>query len=203
MGLNESGHIQIVSKWINDSTHLDSDGSMYGTLKLSPLDELIVYHHQNENEFEDFTEPGFFSLFYYYVNCIIWVIDSRKETAIKMIVSGFIRQSSSLVNGYIPNDIIGLCFEYYGHEIQRLMQCKNTIHKIMTNERQRGRTSLLVLANNKGSDYAYSCEEIAEYMSLDDIPDRTCHVMECSSTDGDGLKHALGWIKLQTFKQPR
>lgn len=53
---------------------------------------------------------------------------------------------------------------------------------------------ILVLANKQDLPNAMKASEVAEFMGLVKLKDRTWQIQACSAIEGTGLKEAMDWV---------
>lgn len=88
----------------------------------------------------------------------------------------------------------GLIFVVDAADKRRLLECKEELFKLLTQEKLAG-ASLLILANKQDIDGALKKEDIATVLDLQNaiFRKRHCQIVGCSAITGDGVEEGFQW----------
>ncbi len=75
----------------------------------------------------------------------------------------------------------------------RMVECNEELHKLL-NEEDLANVPLLVFANKQDLGLAYTAEEIAEALKLNDITGRKWSIFASCATSGEGLQEGMEWL---------
>jgi len=75
----------------------------------------------------------------------------------------------------------------------RLADCKKELHSLLKQEKLVG-ASLLIFCNKQDIEGALTCDEIKDYLELDDITTRHWAIIPCSAVTGEGLLEGIDWL---------
>lgn len=78
-------------------------------------------------------------------------------------------------------------------DTRRLHDCRNELHKLLSNDKLDGAT-LLILANKCDLTSSMDADKISEILELHNIQNRHCYIVQCSAVTGVGLDNGIEWL---------
>ncbi|KAL4496039.1 hypothetical protein ABPG72_015461 [Tetrahymena utriculariae] len=87
----------------------------------------------------------------------------------------------------------GLIWVVDSSDKMRLEDCKRELHSLLKQEKLVGAT-LLIFCNKQDIQGALTCEQIKEFLALDDISTRHWGIIPCSAVTGEGLIEGIDWV---------
>mmetsp|Transcript_102822 Transcript_102822/g.286297 ORF Transcript_102822/g.286297 Transcript_102822/m.286297 type:complete len:200 (-) Transcript_102822:110-709(-) len=90
-------------------------------------------------------------------------------------------------------DVQGLIFVVDSNDRKRLMDAREELHRLLSEEQLRGAV-LLVFANKQDLPHAMATGEVSEMLGLHTLQSRQWHIQAASATTGTGLCEGLDWL---------